>query len=180
MKQLECVFGEVQLISLDKFLDILSIKQVTDKTRRQEFNTCIGYGIADSTKFSQEDSDVSTYERKAAFLFNGDTKSILKAALFYQARYDHMFNQSKLEILEELVVRHMTEMGETRYLVRVAPRTWMAANTGDFQILKNKHGYGLACMAKGRTSITTINRLTIDQARVEIDKIIGTGAAEEA
>lgn len=163
MKTVECTFGQVELISIDRFLDLLSTKREGDKSRRVEFNTCMGFAMIDPK--NPLDQETSNYERKAAFLFKGDTKSILKAALFYQATYDHMFNQSKAEVLEELIARHMIEMGETKYLVRIAPRTWMAASPSDFQILESKNGYGLAVLAKHRTSITQVNKLTLVQAR---------------
>jgi hypothetical protein len=172
MKNLECAFGNVELITVDRFLEMLSVRELNPKTRRFSYNTLISSPAANWSPEGITES-TSDYERKEAFLSKGDTKSILKTALFYQANFTHMYSAKKEEILENLVTNHTVEMGSTNYLVRVAPRTWMAASLTDFEVVKNRHGFGLACLARVRTQITTVDRNTLGQVQQLLSDFTG-------
>ena len=155
--------AQVEVITFDKFLSIIPVRSTESDTYSHyvfagaNFDPILGIG-----------QDISHSIRTHLTLSDGPLNAVLKQFLLTQAFIARQLPRSLMEMVEEAVVKHMEQMGQSKYLVRVGPRKWLVANPTDFQIIFNETGAALACLCPARTVVNIVERLT-ETERVILD-----------
>lgn len=147
------IFGDIQVISLKKFLSLVPFKEFDQNT--VEYNSLLGQYFDDYL-----DSGVSDYQKNLVKL-RKPRKHPLSGAMSqlknktYKRDVDY---ENPKQLLYRLAQLYLSTGGVPAYAVRVDRRTFMVTNIHDFMVFKNQTSTGIGLLAKYRTKIYRIGK----------------------
>jgi len=164
--------GYIKLITLKQFLTLEEIPVKFNSEETVLFDTLISNGSygANAVPEYETITEVCSYERCQSKLVKGNYYDILENGLLLQTKRAIVFKKGALELFEDLCLASLIEFGESRYLVRLAPRTWLIADPQDYKIYvdEKKEKFAIANMARVRGIVHEFLRVTEDEAKKQL------------
>ena len=160
MNNIKNVAGILKTITLDKFIDLLSVMPTDESVfvpYNARINSCSGVSF-------EGDEDVATYQRRISPLV--ESKQELINTLISNIGLGHMFYSDVRTISEDLVIRNLEGYGSPEYFVKISDRVWMVANIEDFRIWEHKTTglKSLGVLAPSLSVAWKISKITVKEA----------------
>lgn len=166
MNNIMNVAGILKTITLDKFIDLLTVFG-TDDPAYMTYNTLVSYGeFGPTVEITDKDANqyTSTYKRRLAPLV--DSKRELINSLISVIGYGHVYYSDIRTISEDMAIKHLEEYGSPDYFVKISDRVWMVASLEDFIVWENKTTgqKALGILAMNRSVAYNILKMTQKEA----------------
>ncbi len=163
--KINTVCGRTQLISMKNFIKKLNILICEDGFAK--FSTSIK-GIYGGPVSADEETPCfdSFYVRKITKIIEGDKDDIVSSGIISQSTLTERFKDSLYDMAEDIAIDYFNEFGTLQYIVNIAPRLWMVANTDDFTVYTNKDNtkWGVSLFASHRAVVYSVSKITQKQA----------------
>jgi len=158
MKKILTTVGGLELISLDKFINKISIRKTGESTYIQ-FNTLAAYDDS-----FPEGKVTSSYQRRIAPLVNN--REELKISLISQLNSRNRFLGDLSDMYEDIAIDYVKDYGTPSYMVVIGNRMLLATDPADFKLFTSKEGkLAIACVNINGNVVNSVRRITEKEAR---------------